>query len=218
VSDAAIPAGIGLSASLGRLHVARQHAAAPSAHRYRKTLVINHFRSNTQKLITDGFPGNQLYMNSICLVYMSTPFKIQIQTKVAGDFRSVMNQFDRDLFEALSPPVGKIELVKFTGSKTGDTVHLRFVHPIRAEWISLITDHGERDGELYFVDEGKKLPPGLTYWKHEHVVRKLSSDQSLIIDRIRFKSYFWILSLLLYPIVFLTFYPRKKQYKSYFGE
>lgn len=148
---------------------------------------------------------------------MKNPMQIVIQTEVAGNFRSVMDQFDRDLFEALSPPIGKIEVVKFTGSKTGDQVHLRFVRPIQAEWISDITDHGSRDNELFFVDEGRKLPPGLKYWKHEHVVRKVNANRSLIIDRIHFKSYFWLLSILLYPLLFFTFYPRKKQYKSYFG-
>jgi ligand-binding SRPBCC domain-containing protein len=152
----------------------------------------------------------------LCSFCMLKPLKIELRTEVNGHYRSVMKRFDRNLFEALSPPVGKIEVVKFTGSKTGDQVHLQFVRPLKAEWISRITDHGERKNELYFVDEGKKLPPGLAFWKHEHIVRKKSESRSIIIDRIHFKSYFYLLSLLFYPILFLTFYPRKKQYKSYF--
>lgn len=148
---------------------------------------------------------------------MNTTLRITIQTEVAGNYRTVMKQFDRDLFEALTPPVGKLEVVKFTGSKTGDLVHLRFLRPLKAEWISRITDHGETEDEMYFIDEGEKLPPGLTYWRHKHIVRKVGSDRSLIIDEMHFRSYFYLLSLILYPFLFLTFYPRKRQYKSYFG-
>lgn len=147
---------------------------------------------------------------------MKNTVRLSLRTPVSGYYKSVMKQFDRDLFEALSPPVGKIEVVSFTGSKTGDRVHLRFLQPIKAEWISIITDHGESDGEMYFVDQGKKLPPGLTFWRHTHTVRKIDENHSLIIDQMEYKSYFYLLSLLLYPFLFFTFYPRKKQYISYF--
>ncbi len=149
---------------------------------------------------------------------MNTTLRITLQTEVSGNYRAVMNQFDRDLFEALTPPVGKLEVLKFTGSKTGDLVHLRFLSPLKAEWVSRITDHGETETEMYFVDEGEKLPPGLTYWRHKHIVRKIDSNHSLIIDQMDFRSYFYLLSLIIYPFLFFTFYPRKKQYKSYFGE
>ena len=155
--------------------------------------------------------------NSICFSFMKNTLCIDLKTEVNGNYRDIMNQFDRDLFEALEPPIGKLEIVEFTGSKTGDLVHLRFLWPLKAEWISRITDHGETDNEAYFVDEGQTLPPGLSYWRHEHIVRKIDSQRSLIIDKMHFRSYFILLSYLLYPFLYLTFYPRKKQYKSYFG-
>lgn len=129
-----------------------------------------------------------------------------------------MERFDRELFEALTPPVGKIEVVEFTGSKEGDQVHLKFIRPIKAEWISRITEHGEDQKRSYFIDEGVSLPPGLTYWKHEHIVEDIDGKNCAIIDRIHFRSYFFVFSLLMYPFLFFTFYPRKKQYKAYFGD
>lgn len=141
---------------------------------------------------------------------------IELKTEVNGNYREIMNQFDRDLFEALEPPIGKLEIVDFTGSKTGNIVHLRFLWPLKAEWVSRITDHGESENEAYFTDEGQILPPGLSYWRHEHIVRKINSRRSLIIDKMHFRSYFIPFTYLLYPFLYLTFYPRKKQYKSYF--
>ena len=80
-----------------------------------------------------------------------------------------------------------MEIVEFTGSKTGDKVHIRFVSPLKTEWISNITADYEDDKEAYFIDEGALLPPGLSYWKHKHIVRKLSEDESMIVDDITFK-------------------------------
>ncbi len=143
---------------------------------------------------------------------------IQIKTEVAGNYLEIMERFDRELFEALKPKGAQMEIVEFTGSKKGDRVHIRFVKPLKAEWISLITDHGHNEKEAYFVDEGKTLPFPLKYWKHRHVVQKVSDDRSLIIDDMTFKGTNFLFTLFLYPAIFLGFYPRKKIYKAYFGD
>jgi len=36
-----------------------------------------------------------------------------------------MAAFDRQLFEALKPPVGEMEIKEFTGSQKGDKVHIQ---------------------------------------------------------------------------------------------
>jgi ligand-binding SRPBCC domain-containing protein len=142
--------------------------------------------------------------------------RFQIKTEVNGHYMKVMSQFDRQLFEALKPAFGKMEILEFTGSQKGDRVHLQFLQPIKAEWLSIITDDGANETEAYFVDEGELLPPGLSYWKHKHIVRKLTENTSLIIDDITFKASSPILTPLLYPALYFSFLPRKKVYQSYF--
>lgn len=142
---------------------------------------------------------------------------LQLQTTVRGNYRDLIDRFDRDLFEALAPRQGEMEIVEFTGSRKGDRVHLRFLKPIRAEWVSVITEDAVNDREAYFVDEGVQLPWPLAYWRHRHVVRKITDDTSCIIDDIAFRGVNPLLTALLYPAIYLGFYPRKKIYREYFG-
>ena len=142
---------------------------------------------------------------------------IQLKTKVDGNYKDIMRQFDRKLFEALKPGNADMEIVEFTGSQKGDKVHLRFHSPIKAEWISHITEHGENDLEAYFIDEGVKLPFPLSYWEHRHIVRKITDNTSCIIDDITFKGPNLLVTALMYPLIYLGFYPRKKIYRSYFA-
>jgi ligand-binding SRPBCC domain-containing protein len=128
-----------------------------------------------------------------------------------------MERFDLDLFEALKPIGAQMEVVQFTGSKTGDIVELKFVSPIKAEWISKITDHGSDRDSAYFVDEGEVLPFPLQQWKHRHIVERVDDDYSIIVDDIQYSSGFWLLDLLLYPAMLVGFYPRKFSYRKYFG-
>ena len=141
---------------------------------------------------------------------------IQLKTIVDGNYIDIMKRFDRQLFEALKPKLAKMKIVKFTGSKKGDLVHLRFLSPIKMEWISEITEHGEDEKESYFIDEGVKLPFPLSYWRHKHVVQKLTEDTSCIIDDMTFEGPNFLVTLLLYPALYIAFYPRGSVYKSYF--
>ncbi len=141
---------------------------------------------------------------------------LKIKTLVDGHYKAVMAQFDLKLFEALKPPIGEMEIVEFTGSKQGDRVHIRFKSPLKAEWISEITEDFEDEKQAYFVDEGKVLPPGLTYWRHKHIVEKVTENSSHIIDDITFEGPNILVSALLYPGIFMGFYPRKRIYKKYF--
>jgi ligand-binding SRPBCC domain-containing protein len=142
--------------------------------------------------------------------------KLVLKTKVQGYYLDVMEAFDRQLFEALAPPIGKLEIVEFTGSKTGDVVHLRFLSPIKAEWISDITDHGQDKKSTFFIDEGRVLPPGLKYWKHRHIVEKIDDKSSMIVDDITYEGINSVLTYLMYPALFFSFYPRKMIYRKYF--
>jgi len=142
---------------------------------------------------------------------------IRLRTKVNGNYKDIMRQFDRKLFEALKPSHADMEIVEFTGSKKGDKVHIRFNSPIKAEWISLITDDGEDETAAFFTDEGVKLPFPLFYWKHKHIVQKITDSSSYIIDDITFKGPIFFITWLMYPAIYLGFYPRKNIYQAYFG-
>lgn len=143
--------------------------------------------------------------------------KLKFETPVKGNYRRVMAGFDQKLFEALKPSVGKMEIVEFTGSKKGDRVHIRFTSPVKAEWISLITEDGINENEAYFIDEGQTLPFPLKFWRHRHIVRKLTEDTCIIIDDIEYKAGNRILTNLMYPAIYAGFAPRARIYKAYFG-
>ena len=111
---------------------------------------------------------------------------IKFETKVKGNYKSIMDRFDRNLFEALIPKQGDMEIIEFTGSKKGDRVHLRFKSPIKADWVSDITEDGINEQEAYFIDEGVKLPFPLSYWKHQHIVKKIDEHYSLLKPKTKF--------------------------------
>lgn len=144
--------------------------------------------------------------------------KLIFKTQVKGNYKEVMARFDRQLFEALKPKQGTMEIVEFTGSQKGDRVHIRFTSPVKAEWISLITEDRIDDKEAYFIDQGEVLPFPLSYWQHKHVVQKVDEETSLIIDDITFKAKNKLLTWLMYPALYFGFSPRAKIYQSYFGE
>lgn len=142
--------------------------------------------------------------------------KIRFETQVKGYYTTVMKRFDRDLFEALKPKQGDMEILEFTGSKTGDRVHLRFNSPFSMEWVSDIVEHGMDAERAYFIDEGVELPWPLGYWRHQHIVEKIDEEYSKIIDDIDYRAKPAFLTPILYPALYAAFYPRKKVYREYF--
>jgi len=142
--------------------------------------------------------------------------KFTIKTPVVGHYKEVMSKFDLDLFEFLKPKGAKMQVVQFTGSEKGDTVHIRFTSPIKADWVSKITDHGHNEEEAFFLDEGCKLPWPLKKWRHRHVVKNAGATKSVIEDQIEYKTSNVILDLLIRPFMYMGFYPRRKQYQTYF--
>src|SRR5690606_21287282 len=141
--------------------------------------------------------------------------RIQIKTPIQRNYIDLYNAFDKTLFEYLLPSFPKVKIVRFDGSKKGDIVHMKF--PLDIEWISLITEDFVSETHAFFVDEGQKLPPGLRYWKHKHMIEKVDEQHSIIVDDIVFEGSFNILSYLLYPLLYGSFYPRKNAYKEYFN-
>ena len=142
--------------------------------------------------------------------------RLQFSTRVSGHYQAVMARFDRDLFEALKPPGAAMEIEAFTGSRTGDQVRLRFIRPFPASWESAITSHGEDEREAWFVDEGVELPWPLRKWHHRHVVRKVDDHHSEILDDIRYQAHNPFLTWMIWPFLYLAFWPRGAVYRRYF--
>jgi ligand-binding SRPBCC domain-containing protein len=145
--------------------------------------------------------------------------RIVIKTPVRGHYRTVMGHFTRELFEQLSPPGAKVDLVRFDGSHRGDVVHLRLklFGVLEQDWISEITEDSTTPDRAWFVDEGRTLPFFLSQWQHRHVVENIDPEHSLIIDDIRFRSPFWLMDLLLYPVMYAQFAYRRPIYRRFFG-
>lgn len=140
--------------------------------------------------------------------------RITITTLVEQDYDTVYERFDRDLFEALAPPLLPLKLLRFDGSRTGDEVHIA-IGPMR--WDALITDHGRSPSENYFVDKGTQLPFFLKTWEHHHRILK-DGTGSRIVDDIRYTTPFGRLGdAIFYPILYMQFAARKPVYRRYFS-
>jgi len=140
--------------------------------------------------------------------------RIYHRTKISENYIEAMKGFDISLFQKLVPFFLPIKIKKFTGSKKGDQVHLSIFN---SDWISdIISDHQD-ENQATFVDVGSKLPFPLKSWKHEHIVEKITQNESYIIDEIEFKTMNMITDILVYPLLWFSFFMRKHQYKKYFN-
>ncbi|MFN3800467.1 SRPBCC family protein [Belliella pelovolcani] len=143
---------------------------------------------------------------------------ITIETTVAQDYLQVKEGFDETLFTKLSPPFPPVKLLRFDGSKTGDlvTLELNFIF-FKQKWTSEITDDQTDEQEFFFIDEGVVLPFFLKKWKHKHRIIK-AKNGSIIRDEISYEGPFGLMTLLLYPALYLQFLYRKPIYKKIFGK
>ena len=142
---------------------------------------------------------------------------LKISSLIRGVSKEHIKQgFTKDLFLSLNPPFPKVKLLRFDGCKSGDEVglELNFLF-FRQKWISKIIEDKEDNQSWYFVDQGTTLPFFLKSWKHKHIVENLRSD-SMIIDQISYTSGYWIMDLLLYPVLLLQFLYRKPIYRKWF--
>lgn len=142
--------------------------------------------------------------------------KITIETPVEQDYLQVKAGFDQTLFSKLSPPFPPVKLLRFDGSAKGDivTLELNFIF-FKQKWTSEITDDHTNSKEFYFIDEGTELPFFLKFWQHKHRIIKNGSG-SIIRDEITYQGPFGMMTLLLYPALYLQFLYRKPIYKKIF--
>ena len=143
---------------------------------------------------------------------------LKFSTVVNQEYLKVKEGFTEELFLKLNPPFPPVDLKEFGGCEEGDIVHLRmnFIF-FKQDWISEITFDRTNDQIFEFIDEGKKLPFFLKYWKHHHKVVKKTETSSKIVDDISFRSNNKLFSLLLYPVLWLQFAYRKPIYRKIFS-
>jgi ligand-binding SRPBCC domain-containing protein len=143
--------------------------------------------------------------------------KIIIESAVEQDYLQVKEGFNEQLFKKLAPPFPPVKLLRFDGSTTGDVVslELNFIF-FKQRWTSDIIEDQTTDKEFFFVDKGVELPFFLKAWEHKHRIIKNGAG-SIIRDEISYQGPFGLLTLLLYPALYLQFLYRKPIYKKIFG-
>lgn len=142
--------------------------------------------------------------------------KINISTQVEKSYLEVKEGFNDSLFLKLNPPFPPVKLLRFDGSSKGDIVILELnLLLFKQKWVSEITDDHTDEQEFYFIDEGTTLPFFLKKWKHKHrIIRQ--ENGSIIKDEIEYQGPAGILTLLLYPVLYLQFLYRKPVYQKIF--
>jgi ligand-binding SRPBCC domain-containing protein len=141
---------------------------------------------------------------------------IKISTKVNQSLLKVWEGFNLELFSKLAPPFPPVEVKEFGGCLKGDKVHLELNFILfKQDWISDIIDQKRTESEIYFIDEGTKLPFFLIYWQHRHRLVK-DDEGTMIIDDITFKTPTILTDYLFYPLMYLQFLYRKPIYKKVF--
>lgn len=142
---------------------------------------------------------------------------LHIHTHVHQPLERVWAGFDENLFKHLAPPFPPVRVLRFDGCLRGDVVSLQLNFLLfKQQWTSLITEQQSSQQEIFFVDEGTKLPFFLRYWRHKHRLIKVSDTETVIADEIEFKTPSLFTDYLVYPILWAQFVYRKPIYKRVF--
>jgi ligand-binding SRPBCC domain-containing protein len=142
--------------------------------------------------------------------------KLIIKTPVQQSYQQVWAGFTEDLFLKLSPPFPPVKVIQFDGCQKGDVVELELNFLFfKQRWRSLITDQQTTDSEIFFLDEGVKLPFFLTFWRHRHRIIK-NGNGTIIGDEIEFRTPTLLTNYLFYPLLWAQFAYRKPIYRKYF--
>lgn len=144
--------------------------------------------------------------------------KLRIQTHVSQPYQVVWQGFNEELFRKLSPPFPPVRVVRFDGCLAGDMVVLELnFHLFKQQWISRITEQQSSESEIYFVDEGTKLPFFLRFWRHRHRIIREKAGGTIIADEIEFRTPLWVIDYLMYSLLWAQFAYRKPIYKKAFA-
>lgn len=144
--------------------------------------------------------------------------RITIPVRVRQPPEVVWANFDETLFRKLSPAFPPAKLLRFDGSMPGDEVHVELNFGLfRQTWVSVITEQRETADEIYFVDEGVKLPFFLRFWRHKHRILR-DGTGSCIVEEIDYRTPFLPMDYPMYPVLYGQFASRKPVYQRIFGK
>ncbi len=144
---------------------------------------------------------------------------ILITHYVGSTVPEVFGGFTEDLFVRLSPKLPPAKLLRYDGNEVGDLVIIQLgVPPLSQVWESQITAHEVGAAECSFVDEGRKLPWPLTYWRHRHIVRAAGPGRVAIVEDITFSTVGALLDRLIKPVIRAQFTARGPKYRAVFGD
>ncbi len=143
--------------------------------------------------------------------------KLVLKTNVKQTPKQVWAGFNQALFEKLAPPFPRIRLLRFDGSTTGCTVavELNFIL-FRQTWQSEITEHGENEDEIWFVDQGSQLPFFLKFWRHRHRLLRTETGTQ-IVDDIEYRTGSLLMDYMMYPLMWAQFAYRGPIYRRAFN-
>lgn len=99
---------------------------------------------------------------------------------------------------------------------TGDMVSLELNFILfKQVWTSAIIDQKTTETEIYFIDQGTKLPFFLKAWHHKHrLIRQ--GEGTVIADEITFETPNRLLDYVMYPLMWAQFAYRKPIYRRAF--
>jgi ligand-binding SRPBCC domain-containing protein len=140
-----------------------------------------------------------------------------IQTQVETDYQTVSRLFDDKLLIYLTPPFPPVKILQYGGNQKGAEVRLELDFLLfRQLWVSLITEEYAGADEIFFVDQGTKLPFFLSYWHHKHrLIRQ--GNETVIADEVTFRTPFFLFDFLFFPVLYLQFLYRKPRYRKFFS-
>ena len=144
--------------------------------------------------------------------------KLTIRTAVNAPLPTVWAGFNLALFNKLSPPFPPVKVVRFDGCLKGDVVSLELNFLLfKQRWDSDIIDQQTTSDEIYFIDQGTKLPFFLKVWHHKHRLIKTGTG-TVIADEITYQTPNVLLDYVMYPLMWLQFAYRKPIYRRVFDQ
>ena len=145
--------------------------------------------------------------------------RIIVETRVDANLETVLASLNLELFRKLNPPFPPVQILQFDGTKKGGITHLSLHFLLfKQQWISENVESGfQGDSIFQFVDEGKKLPFFLSFWRHTHRFEEIRSAESAvetrILDSIEYRGR-GLMGIFLQPILKMQFLFRKPVYRS----
>ena len=141
--------------------------------------------------------------------------KFSQQTTINATLEDVWKQFDKNLLKKLSPPFPFIQIQTFDGCEVDDHVIIEMDFLLyKTTWNSIIVENSISETEIFFIDQGVKMPFGLVHWKHKHGLKKIDDKKTSIIDTIEFKTNYLFLDYILFPLFFGMILYRRPIYKK----